>query len=163
LLAELDLLRGDPAAAVLRLEPLLDRPGLREHNVTVLLPTLAWASLESGDVTRAQQLATEAIERMRAEENVRDLPNALRVHGMVLARQGRWEEAERELGEAVSLAHAMPYPYAEAYALAEWGRISGERGELEKARRQVAEALAIFQELGAAKQVDRAGQILSRL
>ena len=57
LLAEHDLRAGRPAEAQARLAPLLDRPGLEELDVTRLLPHLAWAHLELGDVTTAVAVA----------------------------------------------------------------------------------------------------------
>ena len=45
------------------------------------------------------------------------LVELLRMHGMVLARQRRWDEAERAFEEAVSVAGSVPYPYAEARPL----------------------------------------------
>ena len=68
LLAELDIAMGRPAAAHDRLLPLLDRPDLQETDVTrVVLPTLAWACLELGEVARAEDLAQQAVRRARTE------------------------------------------------------------------------------------------------
>jgi tetratricopeptide (TPR) repeat protein len=154
LLAEQDILAGHPQSAINRLQPLLDRPGLKEHSVTNLMPTLAWAYLEAGDTTSAEQTASEAIERMVEQENQRHLPHALRVKGMVLSRQERWDEAEQAFSEAVSVARPMPYPYAEARSLYEWGKMG------EQSRQKLEEALAIFQRLGAKKDMERTEQAL---
>ncbi|MBV9280060.1 MAG: tetratricopeptide repeat protein [Chloroflexi bacterium] len=166
-LARRDLLEGHPGAALGRLEPLLDRPGLEEHDVTSLLPTLAWAHLARGagqeDLQRAEGLAAEAVRRATAQQNRLALAEALRVQGMVLARQGQWEKAERSFGEAVSLAGSMPYPYAEAWALYEWGMMHAARGDREKARNRLREALEFFRRLGARKDVERTEHALERL
>jgi tetratricopeptide (TPR) repeat protein len=163
-LAELDLLQGHPEEAIVRLEPLLDRPGFKEHDVTFLLPTLAWAHLELGDVERAQQVVTDAIERLENEGNRREMPDALRIKGIVLSRQGRWDEAEKAFEEAVSLAKGMPEPYAEARALYERGlmlRSSGRDGSMGAVpERHLQDALAIFRRLGAQKDVERTEQAL---
>ncbi|HEX6508366.1 MAG TPA: AAA family ATPase, partial [Chloroflexota bacterium] len=45
LLAERDLLDGNPAAALARLEPLINQPGATEPYVTMLFAPLAWAHL----------------------------------------------------------------------------------------------------------------------
>jgi hypothetical protein len=45
------------------------------------------------------------------------LVELLRRHGMVLARQRRWDEAERASEEAVSVARSVRYSYAEARPL----------------------------------------------
>src|SRR5205085_9878055 len=83
-LAERDLLMGHAEAARDRLLPLLDRPGLEEHAVTILLPRLAWALLELGDVEGAETRARQAVARMRRENMRPHLTDALRVQAMAL-------------------------------------------------------------------------------
>ncbi len=72
------------------------------------------------------------------------LVDALRVQGMVSVRQERWEAAERAFEEGLSLARSTPFPYAEA-------RMPEQMGRLE-------EALAIFQRLGAQKDIERTAE-----
>jgi hypothetical protein len=57
----------------------------------------------------------------------------------------------------------MPYPYAEARLLEEESRLHQQLGESEPARQQLEEALAIFQRLGALKDVERTEHVLARL
>jgi tetratricopeptide (TPR) repeat protein len=82
---------------------------------------------------------------------------------MVLTRQERWADAERSFGEAVSLATSMPYPYAEAWALYEWGMLHAARGDREQAQHRLHEALEIFRRLGARKDAERTEEALARL
>jgi Tfp pilus assembly protein PilF len=82
---------------------------------------------------------------------------------MLLAEQGKWEEAERTFEEAVSLARAMPYPYAQARALNQHGMTHVQKGEPQQARSRMEEALALFQRLGAGKDVERTEQALAAL
>jgi hypothetical protein len=49
------------------------------------------------------------------------LVELLRMHGIVLARQCSWDEAERAFEEAVSVAQSVRYPYAETRAIYERG------------------------------------------
>jgi tetratricopeptide (TPR) repeat protein len=154
LLAELEILVGRPDAARARLVPLLDRPGLEEYGVTALLPVLAWAHLALGEVAQAGDIVEQAIQRTRPEGLRLVLVDALRVQAMVAIRQERWQEAERALAEGLSLARAMPYPYAEARLLHLSGRLHAERRQPEAAREQLGAALAIFQRLGARKDVE---------
>jgi tetratricopeptide (TPR) repeat protein len=84
--------------------------------------------------------AAQAVDRTRGQQPLY-LVEALRVQGMVLARKGQPEEADRAFQEGLELARSLPYPYAEARILEQMGR-----GE---------EALMIFQRLGAAKDVER--------
>jgi tetratricopeptide (TPR) repeat protein len=161
LLAELEILTGRPGDAHARLVPLLDRPGLEEYDVTALLPVLAWAHLALGEVAKAEQVAERAIRRTRPEGLRLVLVDALRVQAMVAMSQERWQDAERALAEGITLAQAMPYPYAEARLLHLVGRLQADRGRPEAAREQLGAALAIFQRLGARKDVEQVEQDLA--
>jgi predicted ATPase len=163
ILGERDVLAGHPDEAVMRLEPLLDRPGFEELDVTYLLPTLAWAHLVRGDVARAVQLVATGLARAAAQGNRLALQDGQRVQGMVLARQGHWEEAESTFDEAAQLAGEMPYPYAEARTRAEHGLLAGHRDRRTQAQALLEQAAAIFQRLGAARDVQRAWQALTAL
>jgi adenylate cyclase len=157
LLAEQDVLAGRPTGAVARLEPLLDRPGLEELDVTPLLPTLAWARLALDNAEAAARDAGAGIERASRQGNSLARQDALRVRGMVLGRQGDHAKARALLEEAATLAHSMPYPYAEARALVELGLLDGARGDSERASLALQDALSLFTRLGAtwdARQVE---------
>jgi hypothetical protein len=65
--------------------------------------------------------------------------------------------------EALSLCHAMPYPYAEARVLYEYGRAHALQGEEEPARQRLEEALAISRRLGERPYVERTKQALADL
>ena len=141
--------------------PLLDRPGLQELDVTFLLPRLAWAHLELGDVGDGEEVAQQAVERAWSQRYHLALADALRVQGVGMATTGHQEEAIGVLEKAVALCHAMPYPYAEARALHEWGRIHGARGESGPARERLQAALHIFCRLGARPYIERTEQALA--
>jgi adenylate cyclase len=142
-LAELDLLRGDPDAAITRLQPLAGQIG---GSQVLIECTLAWAWLEQGDVTRARELAAGAVTRGRLQGEVLALVDALRVRGMVLRTAVGEEEAKAILEEGLTLDRSLPYPYAEARCLVELGRLE--------------EALVIFQRLGAKKDVEQIEDML---
>jgi tetratricopeptide (TPR) repeat protein len=145
-LAELELLRGEPEAAIIRLEPLAGREG----GFRVIIETiLAWALLEAGEETRADELVGETVARGRAQGEKLALVDALRVHGMVLTKLQQKDEAAAVLEEGLELARSLPYPYAEARILAELDRLE--------------EALAIFRRLGARKDIERMEQELAAL
>jgi tetratricopeptide (TPR) repeat protein len=154
-LAELEILAGRPADANARLVPLLDRPGLEEYDVTALLPVLAWAHLEMGGTAQAGDVVEQALRRTRPENFRVVLVEALRVQAMVAARQEQWEEAECALEEGIGLARSMPYPYAEARLLHLSGRLHTQAGKPETAQERLEAALAIFQRLGARKDVEQ--------
>jgi tetratricopeptide (TPR) repeat protein/transcriptional regulator with XRE-family HTH domain len=164
MLAELDLLDERPAAAIARLLPLLDRPGLEEPIVTTMLPLLAWAYLELGDERRAEQMLTQTARRVPAQLGpILFVEILLRVRAMLKIRQGRWAEAEAALEEAEILARAMPHPYAEARLLQVHGQMRSLQGTPDQARTQLGAALAIFRRLGARKDAERVERLLIAL
>jgi transcriptional regulator with XRE-family HTH domain/tetratricopeptide (TPR) repeat protein len=148
LIAERDLLAGRAEAVRTYLEPLLDRPGLEECQVLVVLPQLAWALLALGNVTEAEARAMQSCERARAYHYHLWLVDGLWVMAMVRLRQERWEEACALLEEAIALCRAMSYPYAEAKALYIYGHLHAARGESELARQHYQAALTICERLG---------------
>jgi len=161
--AELDILEGRPDTVCARLLPLLDSPGLEEFSVTRFLAVLAWAHLERGAVAQAALVATQAIARMRPENLRLLLVDALRVQGMVAARQAHWSEAREAFEEALTLAHAMPYPYGEARAAHAYGLLHVHRGEPAAARERLEAALAILQQLGARKEIEKVEQAMAAI
>jgi tetratricopeptide (TPR) repeat protein len=159
LLAELEIRQGHPDQALDRLQPFVDRVYSfgSPHDYR---PVLAWAYLESGRIDRAEEVVGEAVRLAATTHSLLDLVPWLRMQGMVLARQQRWEEAERVFAEAVSVPRSLPYPYAEACALYECGAMYSTKGEPDQAHERLEEALAIFQRLGARKDVERTDQAL---
>jgi tetratricopeptide (TPR) repeat protein len=113
-LAELDILQGRVEAAIGRLVPLLDRPGMMESDVTDFLPVLAWAYIEEGSLVRAGEVVAQSLERARAENARLILVEALRVQALLALRRKEWQVASRSLQEGLELARGMPWPYAAA-------------------------------------------------
>jgi tetratricopeptide (TPR) repeat protein len=154
-MAEIDIVEGRPEAARARLLPLLDRPGLEECDVTTLLPVLAWAQLELGEVDPAAATVEQALARARPEEMRLALVELLRVQALIALRRDQWDEAARGLEEGLRLARDMPYPYAEARLLQVYGALHAQKQEPVSARERLEAAHAIFQRLGARKDAER--------
>ncbi len=112
-LAQEDIRTGQAEAAVSRLEPLLDRVGVEEVEVTAVMPTLALA-YAAGDLSKAGRVSAEAVRRARSERRNLSLADALVAMGSIRAHAGEALEAERAFKEALQLARRMPYPYARA-------------------------------------------------
>jgi len=148
-MAELDVLEGRPAEATARLAPLLDRPGLEEWDVTALLPVLAWAHLEQGQVDRAVAALGRAFAHARREGMRLVLVEALRVQALVALRLGDDAAAARALEEGVALAREMPYPYAEMRLLEVEGAWRARRGDDAAAWRDAGAARALLARLRA--------------
>jgi tetratricopeptide (TPR) repeat protein len=145
-LADRDLIQERPGAALARLEPLVERSNPDELGILRLLPYLAWAYLESGNEGRAEEVVLAGTKRAKEQGNRLALVELSRVRGMVLARDRRWDAAERAFEEAVSVARSLRYPYAEARSLYEWG--SMQAGRPESGRGRLEEAAGIFRRLG---------------
>lgn len=158
--AELDILEGRPSEARTRLESLVDTPGA---SVYLIFPILAWTCIELGDPELGLAHAKRAEEACRQGQILLYLPNVLLAQGMALARMGRTKEAREELEEGRERAATAPHPYIEARILTELGLLDREEGEVDRARAQLSEALAIFRRLGAQKDVERAERELAAL
>jgi tetratricopeptide (TPR) repeat protein/transcriptional regulator with XRE-family HTH domain len=146
-LAERDLLAGQPAAACSQLAPILDLPGRQSGYVREILPLLAWAYLELGEEPRAETLLTPLIAEAREAQMRPALGEALRVQALLLSKQQRWEEAQATLEEALLLFQAMLHPYAEAKTLYCFGQVCLQRGAIELAREQLVRAQTILERL----------------
>jgi tetratricopeptide (TPR) repeat protein len=167
LLAERDLLDGQPSKALARLAPLVARAGDREPQGTIiftlLFAPLAWAYLELGQEDEAESVLTEGMARARTQDHRLAQADLLRVQGMVRARQRRWQEAWDAFEEAITLAQHMPDPYREAQARAEAGWLAARRGKNTAAHDQLRGALAIVQRLRAEPYTRRIRQSLVEL
>jgi tetratricopeptide (TPR) repeat protein len=153
LLAERDLLDGQPAEALARLKPLVEQTGSRKPrgNVmfTLLFAPLAWSHLEMDQENEAEAVLIEGMERARAQNHELARAELLRMYGMLRTRQGRWQEAREALEEAIELAQRMPDPHREAQARVVLSRLAARTGKDSEAETQLRQALAIFQRLGA--------------
>ena len=143
--------------------PIKLRMHLRCTVWTLLFSVLAEAYLETDDVAGAGEVSGRAVARARAMHNLVDGVDAQRIQGKVLSRQGRQNEANATLESALSRARSIPYPYAEAKILHDWGMLHALQGEPGRARERHSAALGIFRRLGASEGAGRTGQALQKL
>jgi tetratricopeptide (TPR) repeat protein len=154
-----DLVEGRPQAACARLEPLLDRSSLLADERAWVQHLLGWASLELGDLERAEALLAEASTLATAHLPRLKVVGVLHSQTRLALRQGRWQEAEHALAEALALTLAMHTPYEEAQTLYLYGLLHLQQGETQSARERLVAALAICRQLGErlyARQIERA-------
>jgi DNA-binding SARP family transcriptional activator len=156
-LAELEILEGNCGAAVARLEPLLSRETV-DQAATWL--TYAWGLVEIGELSRAQEILARSLEQSREDQNGLLLMQALRVRGLLLAAERRWDEAQSAFAGAAEMARQMPYPHAEARALCDSGNAYARAGDRARARPQLEAAARLFGDLGARQDLLRTQQAL---
>lgn len=157
LLAELDILDGRAEEARNRLTELLTEEGA---DLPLMLPILAWVEIDLGETQRGLELAERAEREIRERQALFYLPEALRIKGMALAQLERAKEARTALNEGHERAAAMPHPYMEARILVELELLGRSEGEQEQGVQELEEALAIFRQLGAKKDVVRVEELL---
>ena len=150
-LLELEVLQGRPAEAIARLGPRAEVSDLTWWYDVLVLSVLAEAHADTGEAKRAEVVADLALGRARLMRNRVDGVETLRVHAKSLSMQGRAEGARASLEEALSWARSMPYPYAEARILNEYGMLHVREREPKVARGRLCAALEIFGRLGAEK------------
>jgi tetratricopeptide (TPR) repeat protein/transcriptional regulator with XRE-family HTH domain len=146
--AEWELVDGQPQAAWIRLESLLDPPDREEIFLIQLWTLLAWAAVDLGMEAQADTYLQQALQRARTYDLRFALVAPLRTQAWLAIRQERWTDALAALEEALGLCRAMPYPYAEAKALYVSGLLHRARGKPDRACERWKEALAICNRLG---------------
>lgn len=164
-LAERELMERKPDEARIRLEALLAGDEYRMSDVTEALALLGWAHLELGDERQGEALVAASVMRASATGLQGVLADALRIQALVATHEGRWQDAQVSLAEALSLARALPYPYAEAKALYVSGQLLIQRGDSQRGREQLATARAILSQLGEhlyAQSVDQLSVIVTQ-
>jgi class 3 adenylate cyclase/tetratricopeptide (TPR) repeat protein len=159
-----ELLAGDSAAAErefrLGYEMLgaLGETGFRSTMGCLLAQTL----VEQGRDEEAEQIVAEA-ERLTQSDDVDAQAGTKVVRALLLARQGRYDEAV-ELGrEAVALRAASDYLDAHAGALLNLATAYQEAGRSEEARASYKEAAALYERKGNLVMAGRVGGLLAEL
>jgi hypothetical protein len=162
-LAELDILHGRPRDAVTRLHPVTAghpppaTEDLAWNYAVQLLSVLAAAHLELGDLPPARAYARRAVSQARRTGAWLHGLRALEVHGMIQARDGHHDLARAAYAEGVHRAAAMPFPYAQARLLRAHGLLDRQQNDHAK----LAQALAIFEDLGADADAARLRQAIA--
>ncbi len=110
---------------------------------------------------RALTLVRDGVQRTRDGLEPGYLLPGLHVEGLILLRQERWEEAGRVIAEGLTIAHSLPQPYMEGNFLALDGSQRLQEGEGGRGCERLREALAIFVQLGAKKDIERVEKMLA--
>jgi hypothetical protein len=98
-----------------------------------------------------------------AEHNRLALIDAQRVGGIAATRQRQWQEAERNLSEALSLSQTMQCPYHEARVRYHFGLLEAARANVAQAQAQLIAAQTILRTLGERLYGDHVERALAEL
>jgi hypothetical protein len=118
------------------------------------------ALIASGDHARAAQMLVSARHLMDASGSRAGLPELVLQSAKLAARQGGYDEALRDLEGGLAVTHEMGLADDQALLLEEYGQLDTARDPSARAPERLAQALAIFRELGAAPDVQRVEQAM---
>lgn len=119
-------------------------------------PDLVRLALAVGDRCRAESVTAEVEQAVRRSAAPGAAGAALRCRGLL-------EDDPERLLQAVDALRSVPRPVERAFACEEAGMALGRAGRAEQARSLLREALAVYRNVGAARDVSRAESTLSAL
>jgi DNA-binding CsgD family transcriptional regulator len=139
------------------------RIGLREPAIWRIDADAIEAAITAGALERAEVLVAE-LERRAAGSGIPwSLAVALRGRGLVLAARGDLDGAADTLEQALVAHDRVPMPFERARTLLALGRVRRRLKQKRLAQDALTEALAIFEQLGAAPWAERTRENLSRV
>ncbi|HEV2371347.1 MAG TPA: AAA family ATPase [Streptosporangiaceae bacterium] len=116
-----------------------------------------------GDLDRAQEQADRLTERGRVFPRPSTLAMAARSHGLLLAARGDIDGSANAMREALTHHEHLEMPFERGRTLLAYGQVLRRKKERREARAVLAEALAVFEALGAPLWVERAREELKRV
>jgi DNA-binding CsgD family transcriptional regulator len=162
----LELSIGDPGAADRILRPLaarLDALSWREPSIYAELPNAMEAVVELGELEEARRLLAILEDRLSRIDSPWGEASAGRCEGLILAAEGDLAGAVVALERALTVHERLPQPFDRARTLLVLGAVQRRARKRGAARVSLAQALAIFEELGAALWAEKARSELARL
>jgi len=123
------------------------------------LPVLAELYLKMGQLDKAAEYVDRGFELMKPDSNWYGLPAPMYLaRGMLAAARQDWGAAAESFDKAIQINRQYQLPWDEARTLYERGLMylaRGRKSDREKAHEDLDEALAIFQKVGAKKDVEK--------
>jgi tetratricopeptide (TPR) repeat protein len=124
-----------------------------------VLPVLVELCLKMGQPDKATEYVDRGFELMKPDQNWYGLPAPIYLaKGMLAAARKDWSTAAESFDKAIQINRQYQLPWDEAKALYERGLMyltRGRKADREKAHEDLDEALAIFQKVGAKKDVEK--------
>jgi DNA-binding CsgD family transcriptional regulator len=161
----LELSLGNTGAAWAQLEPALKNkfPGWAEPaNQRPTVPLAVEALIGLSRLAEAQALLDPYEQLARRQDRTISIADAAHCRSLLLAAQGDLDAGLASAEEALRLFESLALPFETARTLLALGEIRRRARKKAAARDAVAEALAIFERLGAARWADRARAELGR-
>jgi tetratricopeptide (TPR) repeat protein len=158
ILAEHELVEGRSGDALARLEAVAGEAP--DQELALLLPVLAWAYLETGNVPAAEDVAARALTAANVDfERI----EAMRIAGLVAARTGRHAEAATTFDEVLAFTRRFEYPYGVGRVLYTYGVALSAMGDSQQSRERLGQACTVFRRLGARSYLNRTEQTIAQL
>jgi hypothetical protein len=132
-LAYIERSRGEPQASRDRLLRVIERFGADNIHISIVLPTLARAHAEAGELDKAEEVVDWAAKTMTAANDRIRLVHALRSRAHVRLLQKRWEDAGLALAEAAALAAELRYRDGDDFVRADLALLQRLQAEEEQA------------------------------
>jgi tetratricopeptide (TPR) repeat protein len=123
----------------------------------------AYVAWQQGRTEEATNTIGATLELARTANSPHYEAIASRVHGQMLAEQESWSEAAQSLDAAVSVLEQLGSRLELGRALHARGVMQNARGKVTAARADVEDAHAIFTEVGAGRDVERAARYLQSM
>jgi tetratricopeptide (TPR) repeat protein len=124
-----------------------------------VLPVLAELHLKTGQPDKAAEYVDRGFELMKPDQNWYGLPAPMYLaRGMLAAARKDWGTATESFDKAIQINRQYQLPWDEAKTLYERGLMylaRGGKGDRDKAHEDLDKALAIFQKVGARKDVEK--------
>jgi tetratricopeptide (TPR) repeat protein len=124
-----------------------------------VLPALAELYLKTGKPDKAAEYVDRGFELLKPDRSWYGLPAPIYLaKGMLAAARQDWNTAVESFDKSVQINSQYQLPWDEAKTLYERGLMylsRGRKGDREKAHEDLDEALAIFQKVGAKKDVEK--------
>jgi DNA-binding CsgD family transcriptional regulator len=131
------------------LDELQQRMGMEEPGIAVYHGDEIEALVETGDLERAETRVSDLERRGRELGRARALAVSARGRGLVLSARGDSDGATAAFEEALAHHERLPVPFERARTLLAYGRVLRRAKRRGAARDALAEAQAVFDELGA--------------
>lgn len=122
------------------------------------LNLLARLALLQGDLVRAAQLAEEALKKTTDDSSAAERANALRMLGTVHGRQGRHEQAQQTLHQALTLDKQLELPARIATDLEALAELAALRNDTTAQQRYLQRAATVKNAISDLERTDRATQ-----